>query len=67
MALTPPRRVFVERFLKERGEASVHKIAEGCDLSLSQARRRVEELVASGAVEATVPATGKNRRYRPRR
>lgn len=60
-------RAFVERFLREHGEATVHEIAEGCDLSLSQARRRVGELVASGAVEATAPATSKNRRYRSRR
>lgn len=54
----------VEGVLTERGEMSIAEIVDGSGLSLSQARRRVNDLIAEGCVEATAPPTSRKRKYR---
>lgn len=54
----------VEGVLAERGEMSIAEIVDGSGLSLSQARRRVNDLIAEGRVEATAPPTSRKRKYR---
>lgn len=54
----------VERVLAERGEMSIAEIVRDSGLSLSQARRRVNDLIAEGRVEATAPPTSRKRKYR---
>lgn len=54
----------VEAALREGGQMSIRELSERSGMSVSQARRRVNDLIARGVVEATAPATSKNRRYR---
>ena len=54
----------VEGLLQEDGEMSIRELAEKSGMSISQARRRVKDLIECGVVEATAPATSKNRKYR---
>lgn len=50
--------------LGKSGEMSVRELAERSGMSVSQVRRRLNELIAKGRVEATAPTTSRNRRYR---
>lgn len=54
----------VEAALREVGQMSVRELSERCGMSVSQVRRRVNSLIARGLVEATAPATSRNRAYR---
>ena len=54
----------VEAALREVGQMSVRELSERCGMSVSQTRRRVNSLSARGVVEATAPATSRNRAYR---
>ncbi len=54
----------VEPLLQEGGEMSIRELAEKSGMSISQARRRVKDLIDRGIVEATAPPTSKNRKYR---
>lgn len=60
-------KVFVEAFLKENGEMSMRELAEESGMTLNQVRRRVNELIDQGRVEATAPTTSRNRKYRLRK
>lgn len=57
-------KAFVEAFLKENGEMSMRELAEESGMTLNQVRRRVNELIDQGRVEATAPTTSRNRKYR---
>lgn len=54
----------VMSILGKSGEMSVRELAERSGMSVSQVRRRLNELIAKGRVEATAPTTSRNRRYR---
>lgn len=53
----------VEAVLREFGQMSVRELSEKCGMSLSQARRHVNSLIARGVVEPTALATSRNREY----
>lgn len=50
--------------LGKSGEMSMRELAERSGMSVNQVRRRLNELIAKGRVEATAPTTSRNRRYR---
>lgn len=54
----------IEQSLGEHSELSINELAKQNGLSLSQARRRVRELIAQGRIEATAAPTSRNRKYR---
>ena len=54
----------LEEILRENGETSLRELVERSGMSTSQVRRRVNELIEAGAVEATAPVTSRNRKYR---
>lgn len=49
------------------GEMSMRELAEESGMTLNQVRRRVNELIDQGRVEATAPTTSRNRKYRLRK
>lgn len=53
----------VEAALSQGGQMSVRELSEKSGLSISQARRRLNDLIARGVVKATAPATSRNRKY----
>lgn len=54
----------VEVALQEGGQMSIRELSEKSGMSISQVRRRVNDLIARGVVKATAPATSRNRKYR---
>lgn len=54
----------VEVFLRNNGELSMREIAEKSNITITQARRRVNKLLDQGIVEATAPVQSRNRKYR---
>lgn len=50
--------------LEQHGTLSAKELASGSDLSINQVRARVKKLLDEGIVEATAPATSRNRKYR---
>lgn len=46
---------------------SMRELAEESGMTLNQVRRRVNELIDQGRVEATAPTTSRNRKYRLRK
>lgn len=57
-------RASIEATLKEHGELSLREIVDLTALTKSQARRRVNDLIAAGTVEPTAPPTSRKRKYR---
>ncbi len=54
----------IEVLLQRGGEMSIRELAEKSGMSISQARRRVKDLIECGVIETTAPTTSKNRKYR---
>ncbi len=54
----------VEVFLRNNGELSMREIAEKSNITITQARRRVNKLLDQGIVEATAAVQSRNRKYR---
>ncbi len=50
--------------LEQRGTLSAKELASRSNLSINQVRARVKKLLDEGIVEATAPATSRNRKYR---
>ncbi len=66
-ALSPPRNGLRERILEALGEtnsASREELQEATGASRSSVINALDELITSGAVEATAPPRSPNRRYR---
>ncbi len=55
--------IAVEAALRKYGQMPIRELAEKSGMSVSQARRRVNDLIARGVVKATAPATSRNREY----
>lgn len=64
VAVASKGQALVEAALRECGQMSVRELSERCGTSISQVRRRVNDFIARGLVEATAPATNRNREYR---
>lgn len=55
---------FIQSLLTSFGADVFGVLSERCGMSVSQVCRRVNSLIARGLVEATAPATSRNRAYR---
>lgn len=56
--------IVVEALLRKYGTMSVQELVEKTGMTISQVRRRLADLIDSGQVMATAPATSRNRKYR---